>query len=164
MGSNILISEQREEWAVRVLNALLDAFPRGIRMDSEGGRLPLHTACAGRATPRVVSTLITAYPAASRHRNKDGFLPLHLAAHWGAGNILLVLGEYIWQREVIPPEAQWQCGIDSCRILGDYADSKGIDIALELEPFRLSLLNSIDKMSQFVKGIGQTTFISKLGI
>jgi hypothetical protein len=83
MGSNILISEKREEWAVRVLNALLDAFPRGIRMDSEGGRLPLHTACAGRATPRVISTLITAYPAAARHRNKDGFLPLHLTAHWG---------------------------------------------------------------------------------
>lgn len=83
MGNNILISEKREEWAVRVLNALLDAFPKGIRMDSEGGRLPLHTACAGRATPRVVTTLLTAYPAAARHRNKDGFLPLHLAAHWG---------------------------------------------------------------------------------
>lgn len=76
MSSNILISEKREEMAVRVLNALLDAYPRGIRMDSEGGRLPLHTACAGRATPRVISTLVTAYPAAARHRNRDGFLPL----------------------------------------------------------------------------------------
>lgn len=83
MGPNILISEKREEMAVKVLNSLLDAYPRGIRMDSEGGRLPLHTACAGRATPRVVSTLITAYPSAARHRNKDGFLPLHLSAHWG---------------------------------------------------------------------------------
>lgn len=83
MGPNILISEKREEMAVKVLNALLDAYPRAIRMDSEGGRLPLHTACAGRATPRVVATLITAYPSAARHRNKDGFLPLHLSAHWG---------------------------------------------------------------------------------
>lgn len=93
MGNNILISEKREEWAVKVLNALLDAYPRGIRMDSEGGRLPLHTACAGRATPRVVSTLLTAYPAAARHRNKDGFLPLHLAAHWGIShpNVVVAL-------------------------------------------------------------------------
>ena len=83
MGNNIFISEKREEWAVKVLNALLDAYPRGIRMDSEGGRLPLHTAAAGRATPRVISTLITANPAAARDRNKDGFLPLHLCAHWG---------------------------------------------------------------------------------
>ena len=93
MGNNILISAKREEWAVKVLNALLDAYPRGIRMDSEGGRLPLHTACAGRATPRVVSTLLTAYPAAARHRNKDGFLPLHLAAHWGIShpNVVIAL-------------------------------------------------------------------------
>src|SRR5687768_3473421 len=75
---------------------------------------------------------------------------IDLARAWNAKNILLVLGEYIWQREVIPPAAQWQWGLDTCRRLGDYADSKGIDIALELEPFRLSLLNSVDAMVRFV--------------
>src|SRR3989442_122005 len=49
---------------------------------------------------------------------------IDLAYAWGAKNILLVLGEYIWQREVIPPAAQWQWGIDTCRELGDYADKK----------------------------------------
>jgi hypothetical protein len=86
MTSNIIIHPKREEMAVQVLNALLDAYPKGIRVDSEGGRLPLHTAVAGRATPRVLSTLVTAYPSAARHRNKDGFLPLHLAAHWGVSH------------------------------------------------------------------------------
>ncbi len=61
-----------------------------------------------------------------------------------------MLGEYIWQREVIPPQAQWQWGLESCRRLGDYADKRKIDIALELEPFRLSLLNSVDTMLNFV--------------
>src|SRR5213080_687538 len=75
---------------------------------------------------------------------------IDLARAWRAKNILLVLGEYIWQREVIPPEAQWQWGLESCRRLGDYADKKKIDIALELEPFRLSLLNSVDSMIRFV--------------
>ena len=75
---------------------------------------------------------------------------IDLARAWDAKNILLVLGEYIWQREVIPPEAQWQWGLESCRRLGDYAGNKGIDIALELEPFRLSLLNSVDTMVRFV--------------
>jgi sugar phosphate isomerase/epimerase len=75
---------------------------------------------------------------------------IDLAQQWSAKNILLVLGEYIWQREVIPPAAQWQWGIDTCRRLGDYAAKKKIDIALELEPFRLSLLNSIDTMVRFV--------------
>src|SRR2546423_5138543 len=75
---------------------------------------------------------------------------IDLARTWGAKNILLVLGEYIWQREVIPPAAQWQWGIETCRRLGDYAEKKDIDIALELEPFRLSLLNNLDAMVRFV--------------
>src|SRR3982751_2631517 len=55
---------------------------------------------------------------------------IDLASSWGAKNILLVRGEYIWQREVIPPAAQWQWAIETCRRLGDYADRKKIDIAL----------------------------------
>jgi len=73
-----------------------------------------------------------------------------LAKSWGAKNILLVLGEYVWQREVIAPQAQWQWGLETCRRLGDYADRKGIDIALELEPFRLSLLNNVAAMVRFL--------------
>lgn len=75
---------------------------------------------------------------------------IDLAAEFGARNVLLVLGEYLWQREVIPPEAQWGWAIETSRILGDYADRKNLDIALELEPFRMSLLNSTGEMVRFV--------------
>jgi len=75
---------------------------------------------------------------------------IDLAKTWQAKNVLLVLGEYIWQREVIPPAAQWQWGIETCRRLGDYAERKNVDIALELEPFRLSLLNNVDAMARFI--------------
>src|ERR1041385_6100916 len=75
---------------------------------------------------------------------------IDLATTWGAKNILLVLGEYIWQREVIPPQAQWQWALETCRTLGDYAAKKEIEIALELEPFRLSLLNNISEMRRFL--------------
>jgi D-psicose/D-tagatose/L-ribulose 3-epimerase len=75
---------------------------------------------------------------------------IDLAHSWGAQNILLVLGEYIWQREVIPPVAQWQWGLETCRRLGDYAAKRKIDIALELEPFRLSLLHNVEAMVRFV--------------
>ncbi len=73
-----------------------------------------------------------------------------LAHVFGAKNILLVLGEYIWQREVIPPEAQWQWGVAGARAIGEYADRFGIEIALELEPFRLSLLNNVPEMVRFI--------------
>lgn len=75
---------------------------------------------------------------------------IDLARTWEAKNVLLVLGEYIWQREVISPEAQWQWAVDTCRRLGDYADRKRIDLALELEPFRLSLLNNVREMVRLI--------------
>lgn len=75
---------------------------------------------------------------------------IDLAAEFGARNVLVVLGEYLWQREVISPADQWQWAIETCRILGDHADARNLDIALELEPFRMSLLNSVDHMVRFV--------------
>ena len=75
---------------------------------------------------------------------------IDLCARFEANNLLLVLGEYIWQREVIPPELQWKWAVDNTKLLGDYAAEKGIEIALELEPFRLSLLNNIKEMTRFL--------------
>lgn len=79
---------------------------------------------------------------------------IDLAQAWSARNVLLVLGEYMWQREVIAPEHQWQWALESCREIGAYADGENIDIALELEPFRLSLLNSVEAMDRFVEECG----------
>lgn len=76
---------------------------------------------------------------------------IDLAADLGARNILAVLGEYIWQREIIPAAQQWQWALGCCRVLGDYAGARGVDIALELEPFRLSLLNTAAEMARFLK-------------
>lgn len=76
---------------------------------------------------------------------------LDLGADFRARNIVLVLGEYIWQREVIPAKEQWNWAVESCRVLGDYAETKGLDIALEIEPFRLSLLNNVEMMVRFLR-------------
>ena len=73
-----------------------------------------------------------------------------LAARFKANNLLLVLGEYIWQREVIPPEAQWQWAVENTRKIADYSAERGIEVALELEPFRLSLLNNVKEMVRFI--------------
>jgi len=73
-----------------VCNALLDAYPRAVKTDSEGGRLPLHIAISGQASAKVIRTLVRAYPDAARQRTKDGYLPLHLAAHWGVSSLDVV--------------------------------------------------------------------------
>ena len=89
---------------------------------------------------------------------------IDLAKTWNAKNVLLVLGEYMWQREVIPPEAQWNWALETCRQIGDYAAKKKIDIALELEPFRLSFLNSVDTMSRFVTECGHPRIRANIDI
>lgn len=75
---------------------------------------------------------------------------LDMAYEFEAKNVLLVLGEYIWNQEVIPPQEQWSTAIKNCRELGDYAANLGLQIALELEPFPLSLLNNVDRMVAFL--------------
>jgi sugar phosphate isomerase/epimerase len=75
---------------------------------------------------------------------------LDMARTFGARNVLLVLGEYIWQQEVIPPSEQWNTGVQNVRLLGEYASELGLELALELEPFALSLLNDIDSMARFL--------------
>jgi sugar phosphate isomerase/epimerase len=79
---------------------------------------------------------------------------LDLANELGAKNLLLVLGEYIWQQEVIPPKAQWDWAVAGTRELAIYADSLGLQLALEIEPFRLSLVNTVEKMSRFLEDVG----------
>ncbi len=78
---------------------------------------------------------------------------LDLVYELEAKNLLLVLGEYIWNREVIPPADQWKWGVENCRTLGEYAEQLGLQIALELEPFPLSLLNNVERMVQFVDDV-----------
>ena len=89
---------------------------------------------------------------------------IDLAAEFGAKNILLVLGEYLWQREVIAAADQWGWAIETCRILGDYADAKNLDIALELEPFRMSLLNSVGEMVRFVDDCAHPRVLANIDI
>lgn len=78
---------------------------------------------------------------------------LELGYELEAENCLLVVGEYIWQKEVIPPEAQWKWAADNVRELGEYAQGLGLEIAIELEPFHLSIVNTLDRMEAFLNEV-----------
>ncbi len=89
---------------------------------------------------------------------------LDLCYEYEAENLLLVLGEYVWNREVIPPAEQWQLGVDACRELAEYADNLNLKIALELEPFPLSLLNSVDAMVKFIDDVNHPALQANIDI
>jgi len=80
---------------------------------------------------------------------------LKLAAELGCDNLLLVLGEYLWQQEVIPPKAQWTTAVSNVQRLGDLAGECGIEIAIELEPFQTSLINSVSSMAALLDDVGR---------
>ncbi|HEX6986971.1 MAG TPA: sugar phosphate isomerase/epimerase family protein [Planctomycetaceae bacterium] len=89
---------------------------------------------------------------------------LDLCYEYEADNVLVVLGEYVWDRQVIPPAEQWGLAAASCRELGDYAMSLGVRIALELEPFPLSLLNDVDSMGRFIDEVGRESVRANIDV
>ncbi len=132
----------------------VDIFTEATTISDAEIRLILDT-CQAKNLP-IVSTVVVAAglidfnePVRDFHVQRVKKF-VDLAKTFGSRNILLVLGEYIWQREVIPPDAQWNWGVEGVRAIGEYAGEAGIEVALELEPFRLSLLNSVPEMARFV--------------
>ena len=89
---------------------------------------------------------------------------LDMAYAFEARNVLLVLGEYVWQREVIPPAEQWAAGVANVRALAARAADLGLEIALELEPFHLSLLNDVAGMAKFLDDVGHPAVKANLDI
>jgi D-psicose/D-tagatose/L-ribulose 3-epimerase len=70
-----------------------------------------------------------------------------------ARNLLLVLGEYTWEQQVITPADQWKWAVEGVRELGEYAGALGLEIAIELEPFQLSLVNKLSEMERFLNSV-----------
>ena len=119
-----------------------------IRRECERVGLPIVSLCC------VATGLIDFNPSVQRFHVDRVAKYLDLAYEFSAKNLLLVLGEYIWNKEVIPPEEQWGHAVENCQRLGDYAAELGLQIALELEPFHLSLLNNVDEMVRFIDDVG----------
>ncbi|MCC6223096.1 MAG: sugar phosphate isomerase/epimerase [Thermoleophilia bacterium] len=94
------------------------------------------------------------HPAVQRFHVDRAKRHVDFAAELGAANVLFVLGEYMWQQEVIPPAAQWDTAVANTREIGEYAAGQGIELALELEPFDLSLVNTVDTMVRFLDDVG----------
>jgi sugar phosphate isomerase/epimerase len=75
-----------------------------------------------------------------------------------------VLGEYLWQQAVIAPADQWKWAVEHTRELGVYAASLGLEIAIELEPFQLSLINDLPKMLRFLDDVAHPAVKANLDI
>jgi D-psicose/D-tagatose/L-ribulose 3-epimerase len=133
----------------------IDIFADPLDIDARERRL-IRRECARFGLP-IVSVacvavgLIDFNPSVQRFHLQRCKAYLDMCHEFEARNLLLVLGEYIWNQEVIPPAEQWQTALARMRELGDHAANLGLQIALELEPFPLSLLNNVDSMERFIR-------------
>ena len=129
-----------------------------IRRECRKAELPIVSVCC------VATGLIDFNPSVQRFHLDRCRSFLDLCYELEADNLLLVLGEYIWNQEVIPPQEQWKTGIENCRRLADYAERLGLKIALELEPFALSLVNNVTNMVRFLEDAGHPALCANLDI
>jgi D-psicose/D-tagatose/L-ribulose 3-epimerase len=148
-------------WGIRQTKAIgfdtIDIFADPLDTDAKERKL-IRTECEKAGLP-VVSVacvavgLIDFNPSVQRFHVERCKSYLDFCYELGAKNLLLVLGEYIWERQVIPPAEQWATGVKHLKTLGDYAAGLGLQIALELEPFKLSLLNNVPNMVKFIDDV-----------
>jgi sugar phosphate isomerase/epimerase len=132
----------------------IDIFADPLDIDAKERRL-IRRECEAAGLP-VVSVacvavgLIDFNPSVQRFHLDRCRAYLDFCHELEAKNLLLVLGEYIWERQVIPPAEQWSIAVKHLKALGDHAVGLDLAIALELEPFKLSLLNNVPNMVRFI--------------
>ena len=131
---------------------------RLIKQECDRVELPIFSICC------VAVGLIDFNPSVQRFHLDRVRRYLDLGYEFEARNVLLVLGEYIWNREVISPQEQWDTAVRNCRELADYGESLGVQIALELEPFPLSLLNNVDRMVEFVDAVDHPSLQANIDV
>ncbi|MBB02249.1 MAG: sugar phosphate isomerase/epimerase family protein [Rubinisphaera brasiliensis] len=129
-----------------------------IKRECDKAELPIVSVCC------VAVGLIDFNASVRRFHLERCIAYLDMCYEYEAKNLLLVLGEYIWNREVIPSEEQWRYGIETCRELAEYAADLGLEIVLELEPFPLSLLNNVDSMVRFVDEVNHPALRANIDV
>jgi sugar phosphate isomerase/epimerase len=107
-----------------------------------------------RSVPLILFGLFDPNGSARQHAIDIGRRIADLAAILGADNLLLVNGEYFWQLETgFNQQWIWNAVVEGVRQIGEHARAVGIRIAIELEPFRMSIVNTIDSMEKFLNAV-----------
>lgn len=146
----------------------IDIFADPLEITPQELRL-IRKTCADSNLP-VISVVCCALGIANFNRPVREFHVMRAKRYLDFGyeleakNMLLVLGEYIWQQEVIAPAEQWKWAVEHVRELAEYASGLELEIAIELEPFALSLVNNVDRMNQFLADVNHSAARANIDI
>ncbi|GAH39041.1 unnamed protein product, partial [marine sediment metagenome] len=74
-----------------------------------------------------------------------------------AKNLLLTIGQYLWDKTLILPKYQWQWAVENFQELCEYAYNLDLEIATELAPYDNAVINSVDNMKEFIKQVNHSS-------
>jgi sugar phosphate isomerase/epimerase len=159
-------------WGIRQTKAIgfdsIDIFADPLDIDAKERRL-IRRECEAAGLP-IISVACVAVglldfnPSVQRFHVERCKAYLDFACELEARNLLLVLGEYIWERQVIPPKEQWTAAVANLKSLGNHAAMLGLEIALELEPFQLSLVNSVETILKILEDVAHPAVKANIDI
>ena len=124
-----------------------DATRQKIKDTCEDAGLPI------RSVVCVAFGLVDFNPSVERFTMDRVRAYIDQGEFFGARNVLLVIGEYFWDGEVFPNEAIWDMAVERVRTLGEYAESKGLEVVIELEPFSQALVKDVDELARFIREV-----------
>jgi D-psicose/D-tagatose/L-ribulose 3-epimerase len=74
-------------------------------------------------------------------------------AYLGGTNVVFVAGEYYCDLQVFSKEQIFGLVVENVRELAEYAAPRGIEVAIELEPFRHAIASSVHELAQLVRDV-----------
>jgi sugar phosphate isomerase/epimerase len=74
-------------------------------------------------------------------------------AYLGGRNVLLVAGEYYCDLQVFSKEQIFGLVVENVRELAEYAEPKGIEIVIELEPYENAIAFGVHELVRFVREV-----------
>jgi D-psicose/D-tagatose/L-ribulose 3-epimerase len=72
-------------------------------------------------------------------------------AYFGGRNVLLVVGEYYCDLQVFSKDEIFGLVAENLRELAEHAETQGIELAIELEPFKHAVANSVHELADLIR-------------
>jgi D-psicose/D-tagatose/L-ribulose 3-epimerase len=78
---------------------------------------------------------------------------LDVANDIGCEMMVLALGGYEWEGKELDPKIQWGWAVEGVSELGDHAKETGMKVAIEMNPYELYVVHSLDTMLRFLRAV-----------
>jgi D-psicose/D-tagatose/L-ribulose 3-epimerase len=106
-----------------------------------------------RSAVRIALGLVDFVPAVRRFTLDRCNAYVDQQAYLGGGNVVFVAGEYYCDLQVFSKEQIFGLVVENVRELAEYAEPKGIEIVIELEPFRHAVASSVHELAHLIRAV-----------